>query len=84
MQFYVGEVPRSIFQGILQQRFNNPWRLEFAAAIEIILQNEKRGTHQVPLHHILVGAQKLNVIPVVAALIFAPPMVSLEASREQT
>src|SRR5216683_208591 len=48
-------------------------------------KTRKRGTrHQVPLHHLFFSAQKLNVIPVVAALIVAPPIVSLAASREQT
>jgi hypothetical protein len=41
-------------------------------------KDEKRGTpHRVPLHHLLISAQKLNVIPVVAALMVAPPIVLL-------
>jgi hypothetical protein len=54
--------------------------IELAASCK----DEKKGTcHQVPLVHIRY-VQKLNVMPVVAALIVAPPMVSLKASREQT
>src|SRR6185437_3980408 len=36
-----------------------------------------------PPHPCSVAVQKLNVMPVVAALIVAPPIVSLPASREQ-
>ena len=49
------------------------------------LKTRKRGTrHQVPLRHLCISAQKLNVIPVVAALIVAPPIVLLLESRLQT
>jgi hypothetical protein len=42
------------------------------------LKHEKGGlVAKVPLHPVFVSAQKLNVIPVVAALIVAPPIVLL-------
>src|SRR5450631_185029 len=71
------------FRAFYSRDSRNCWRLEFAAAIEISSKTRKRGTHRVPLHPIFAGAQKLNVMPVVAALMVAPPMVSLAASREQ-
>src|SRR5437870_2269187 len=37
------------------------------------LKREKGGLIESPLRPVFVGAQKLNVIPVVAALIVAPP-----------
>ncbi len=47
-------------------------------------QNDKGGLVIKSPFITFVSAQKLNVIPVVAALIVAPPIVSLPASREQT
>src|SRR4030088_2844521 len=50
-----------------------------------LAKREKRGgRHRTPLHHLRAGAQKLNVIPVVPALMVAPPIVSLLPSRPQT
>src|SRR5258708_37966101 len=45
-------------------------------------KTRKRGTrHPVPLHHLFFSAHKFNRIPVVAALVVAPPIGSLAASR---
>jgi hypothetical protein len=59
--------------GILGSHRNKPFQ-----------ERKRRTRDQVPRHRIFAGAQKLNVMPVVAALMVAPPMVSLAASREQT
>jgi hypothetical protein len=49
------------------------------------LKDEKKGDSVTsPPSSLFVSAQKLNVIPVVAALMVAPPIMSLAASREQT
>jgi hypothetical protein len=49
-------------------------------------KDEKKGGLVIksPFIEYSLATQKLNVIPVVAALIVAPPIVSLAASREQT
>jgi hypothetical protein len=61
-------------------------RLEFSTAIDTNRLKTRKGglVTKSPLHPLFTGAQKLNVIPVVAALMVAPPIVSLAASREQT
>src|ERR1700730_18341924 len=86
-QFWTGEVlARRIFQGTLRPPFDNRWRWNLGRKLKQFAGRREKGglVAKSPFNSYFVGAQKLNVIPVVAALMVAPPIVSLLASREQT
>jgi hypothetical protein len=63
-----------------------PMATGFAAGPKQIVYRQEKGelVTKSPFITLFAGAQKLNVMPVVAALMVAPPIVSLLASREQT
>jgi hypothetical protein len=70
---------KQIFEGILAAAIRQPKRLDSLAAIETNRLNTKKGglVTKSPFITGFVTVQKLNVMPVVAALIVAPPMVLL-------